>query len=407
MSNTLTPQDVYTIINAAAQQMFGTTAMTAVDTTTFTSVGEAMLNKGYENTLNALGYVIGRTYIAVRPYTGSFALINTDTETFGGIARKISYFYDGTEQSTDWNTNLDLTQLKDGSSVDMYTIRKRYPLEMQFAGKKVLQKSYTRFLYQLRGAFRSEADFAMFYEGLAVEVAAELEVIREAESRLTCLNYIGGLYDKGTNAQKVNLTAEYNAKYGTSYTSEELRTTYLADFTKFFVSRVKYTMELMRNANTMFHLTPVKNDDAGNSLQLLRHTPYNLQRLLVSSSLFIDAETNVFSTVFNDSYLKLDQAERIAYWQNPSNPGAVQVKPNVLNVAEGQSESATADVNIPYVVGILFDRDALMVAYHVDEVLTSPINAKGSYYNTVYHWSKDYRNDFTENGVLFYMEDPS
>lgn len=407
MANSLTPQDVYTIVNTAAQQMFGASAIQAVDTTTFTSVGEAMLNKGYESTLNALGYVIGRTYIAVRPYSGSFALINADTETFGGIARKISYFYDATEASNDWNTNLNAEQLKDGKSVDMYSIRKRYPLEMQFNGRKVLQKSYTRFLYQLKGAFKSETDFAMFYEGLAVEVANELEILRETESRLTVLNYIGGLYHSGKDAQKINLTAEFNAKYGTSYTSEELRTTYLADFTKFFVSRMKYTMELMKTANTIYHLTPTKTNDNGEELQLLRHTPYDLQRLLVSSELFIDAETNVFSSVFNDAYLKLNQAERIAYWQTPATPGAVMVKPNVLDVTTGVSKDANEAVNIPYVVGVLYDRDALMVAYQVDEVLTTPVNAKGSYYNTVYHWSKDYRNDFTENGVLFYMEDPT
>lgn len=407
MANSLTPQDVYTIVNTVAQQMFGASAIQAVDTTTFTSVGEAMLNKGYENTLNALGYVIGRTYIAVRPYTGSFALINADTDTFGGIARKISYFYDAAEASDDWNTNLNAEQLKDGKSVDMYSIRKRYPLEMQFNGRKVLQKSYTRFLYQLRGAFKSESDFAQFYEGLAVEVANELEILRETESRITVLNYIGGLYSTGRDAQKVNLTAEFNAKYGTSYTSEELRTTYLSDFTKFFVSKMKYTMELMKTANTVYHLTPKKTNDNGDELQLLRHTPYNLQRLLVSSELFIDAETNVFSSVFNDAYLKLSQAERIAYWQNPQTPGTVQVRPNVLDETTGMSKDAGEAVNIPYVVGVLYDRDALMVAYQVDEVLTTPVNAKGSYYNTVYHWSKDYRNDFTENGVLFYMEDPT
>lgn len=54
---------------------------------------------------------------------------------------------------------------------------------------------------------------------------------------------------------------------------------------------------------------------------------------------------------------------------------------------------------------MLFDRWAITTCYHQEDVVTTPVNAAGDYYNTFYHWCKDYRNDFTENMVLFYMED--
>ena len=42
--NTLTPTDVYAIVNAAAKAMYGgNTAIQATDTSSFVSVGEAML----------------------------------------------------------------------------------------------------------------------------------------------------------------------------------------------------------------------------------------------------------------------------------------------------------------------------------------------------------------------------
>ena len=131
MANKLTPVDVYQIVNAAAKQMYGAdTALVASDTTSFVTVGEAMLRTGYENTLNALSYPMGRLYIAVRPYRHRFDLITMDDSLFGTISRKISYFTKLFEASGNWNTDLNAQQLKDGQSIDHYTINKSYPLEI-------------------------------------------------------------------------------------------------------------------------------------------------------------------------------------------------------------------------------------------------------------------------------------
>ena len=406
MANVMTPVDVYTVVNAMAQSMFGAnTAIQAVDTSSFVSVGEAMLRSGYENTLNALGMQIARTLFAVRPYSGKFGLINQIDAEYGAIIRKISYFYDGAEQSTDWNTNLAAEQLDDGNSIDHYKIRKRYPLEINFSGNKVLQKSFTRFRKQLKIAFRSEEEFSNYYAGLMVEIANEIRIIQETENRLTVLNHIGGVYNTGTTRMKVNLTAGFNTKFGTTYTSAQLRSEHLKDFLAYMVSTIKYTSDLLEEASTVFHLTPVKHKDDGTTvLQLLRHTPKSMQRLFLLRPLMLDAEAMVLPEIFNDNYLKIENYEGVNFWQDLSNPGSISVTPNQLNATTGASETGTAVTN-PYIVGLMFDRDALATNYKVDDVVTTPVNAAGDYYNTYYHWCKNYLDDFTENSVLFYMED--
>lgn len=404
--NTLTPTDVYAIVNAAAKAMYGgNTEIQATGTTTFVSVGEAMLRTGYENTLDALSIMIARTFFAVRPYTGSLQLMNVTRDQFGGIRRKISYFYDEAEQSQDWNTNLEATTpLYDGKSIDHYKIRKRYPLEMNFCGLKVLQKHVTRFDYQIKRAFQSEEDFDAYYRGLAVEIGNELEMMVEAENRLHLLNHIAGVYDVGSARMKVNLTKGFNTKFGTNYTSAQLRSDHLKEFLAYFVAETKNIAALMRQNNTLFHLTPVKNNDAGNPLVLLRHTPYQNQKMFLYAPLFRDAEAMVLPQIFNDQYLSLNNYEGVEFWQDVSNPAAIRVTPNVLDITTGESKNGNA-VALDYVVGILFDEDALATNYYIDRVKTTPENAAGSYYNTFYHWAKQYDDDFTENSVLFYMAD--
>ena len=405
MANTLTPTDVYAIVNSMATEMYGANnTLTAFDTSTFATVGEHMLRTGYENTLGALSAVIGRTIIAARPYRGKFRIIMKVPQEFGIITRKISFYSGALEQSTDWNTNLAGTQLVDGASIDPWTITKTYPLEINFVGLKVTQKNYTIFRYQLKQAFHSEAEFGSFVSGLLTQIANDLEVDMDAENRLQVLNAIGATYNVGATRQVVNLTSEFNSFYGTSYTTAQLLSTYFDDLMKYFVMRLKGDMELMSEYNSMFHIFPARNDDGGNALTLNRHTPPEARRLLLYMPIIRQAESTVFPSLFDSSYLRLENYEGVEYWQNPNVPMAVSVTPNQLDTSTGQSATGSA-VALDNVVALLFDRDALATSVHVEDVITSPINNKGSYYNTTYHYAKDYMLDQTENMILYYMAD--
>lgn len=409
MANVITPVDVYQIINAASEAMFGAnTTLKAIDTSSFVSVGETMLRTGYTNTLNALSMVIGRTIIAARPYRGRYRIINTDSMSFGAIQRKISYFYDDTEASQDWNTQINTDQLEDGKSVDHYKIRKRYPLEMNFVGIKVLQKHYTRFRKQLKIAFHSEAEFVQFVQGMLIEVNNELELIREVESQLLVCNHMASAYYQSVNgvpSMAKNLTAGFNSKFGTTYTSAQLRTTHLKEFLAYAIEEIKIASLRMRRLNVNYHMTPTKTNDAGDTLYLLRHTPRDRQKLLLYAPFMISAEAQVLPQVFNDQYLKIENYEAIEFWQDSNTPEQLLITGQTTSTA-GVGVS-TGQISLPYVLGMIFDKDALAINFATEDVITTPVNAGGDYYNVFYHWRKSYNDDITENTVVFYMADPA
>lgn len=407
MANTLTPTDVYAIVNAMANEMYGTSSsLVAVNTQTFATVGEAMLRTGYENTVGALSTVIGRTIISARPYRGKFRIIMKVPQEFGLITRKLSFYSTKMEPSTNFNTNINATQIVDGASIDPWTISKTYPLEINFVGLKTDQKNYSVFRNQLKQAFQNEGAFASFVSGLLTQIANDLEVVMDAENRLQVLNAIGATYNTGAGTRRaVNLTAEFNAyNGGTTYTTAQILSTYFKEFMQFFVMRLKGDMALMSEYNSLFHLTPTKKDDAGNTLILNRHTPPEARRLLLYMPLIRQAEATVFPSLFNDSYLRLENYEGVEYWQNPNVPMGVDIAPNELDIATGKSSNGNR-VQLSNVVALLFDRDALVTSVHIEDVLTSPINNRGSYYNVTYHYGKDYQLDQTENMILYYMAD--
>jgi Leu/Phe-tRNA-protein transferase len=92
------------------------------------------------------------------------------------------------------------------------------------------------------------------------------------------------------------------------------------------------------------------------------------------------------------------------FWQNELDSSKISVTPAVPDFTTGQQTTGSA-VALNYVVGLLYDEDALMVDYQLETANTSPLEARKRYRNTWLSISRNAINDFTENAVLFYMAD--
>ena len=395
MANSLTPQDVYALMNSIVEQATGQETLTVTDTSSFVSVGETLLRTSAENTLNAISTVLARTIFSVRPYKGKFESLRVSAERWGAMVRKVVYLYSEAEQSNDWNTNLDTDALADGQSVDMYTINAPKAIQLNFYGTKVLQKSITRFRDQLSLAFSNEDEFVQFINGVMTEFYNEIEMLNENESRLTALNFMAGL--SAMDLGVVDLVAEYNAEYGTTYTREQLLTEYVESFMKFVSATIKIYSDRLTDNTSIYHANLV------GKAPILRHSPKDVQKMLMYAPFFTSAKANVYSGLFNPEYLEIGEFEGVNFWQSADTPTKINVKPNILNTTSGESETAANAVTIDYVLGLLYDRDAMGVQPQFDYASTTPFNSKGGYYNMFYHWRFNSYNDFTENAVLFIL----
>lgn len=395
MANVLTPVDVYALMNAVVSQATGRTDLAVVDTTTFSSVGEIVLRTGTENTLNAISTVIGKTIFSVRPYKGKLESLRVAQQRWGGQVRKIINLYDEAEKTDNWNTDLAQKALDDGNSVDMYKIRKPKALQLNFYGTKVLQKHITRFRDQLSLAFHSEYEFIRFIDSVMIEFSNEIELLNEAESRTTLLNFMAGISSMGLT--KVDLVAEYNNEYGTQYTRAQLLSTYIDSFMKFVAAEIKIYSSRLTDMSTLYHANLTGYN------KIMRHTPKERQKMVMYEPLFIKTQAEVYSGLFNPEYLDIGSFEGVNYWQSQSTPTAINVKPIILDVATGASKDAGTAVNLDYVLGILFDEEACGVMPQFDYSSTTPFNSAGEYYNMYMHWRFNSYCDYTENAVLFVM----
>ena len=421
MARTLTPRDAHALVNLVNAELTGQDpTLTQVTTDNFVSVGETILQHQAENVYNAISMVLLRTLIAARTLEDDLLIINAlDSGVYSSRMRKISYLSRHAKPAGSWNTQL-YTNLaagftagenKDSNGVPQSTKSQWeqcpvVPFELNFGGSSVWDHGITWYKDAAKNAFRSEAEWNQFWQGALLENANDITREKNAFRRAILLNFLAGIYDLNSYGPVVvNLTAAFNARFGTSYTSAQLRTTYLKEFLAFFVSTFKTYSKAMRKSSLKYHVNVQKTIN-GETFNLLRHTPYDKQRVILYEPLFIESEANVLPEIFNPEYLDLGtQYEGVMWWQNENNPSAISVVPSIPDFGTGTQITGNA-VALDYVVGVLYDEDAIMTNFILDDANTTPLEARKRFRNTWYAMARNGMNDFTEKCILFTMEDP-
>ena len=426
MARALTAKDAHTLMNALVRQATGQSALSAVDASSFISCGETVLATGKENTFNALSLVIGRTLVASRPYKARLAILNTlNTGVYSHRIRKISYY--AKDALPAGHTNSDLfTNHAQGftagenesggtpqSTKSQYYQEQAMPLEVNFAGSSVWQDAITMYEDVLEQAFRSEDAFNNFIAGILTEHANDVESQREAFTRMALCSEIAKRYYLATSVNNyipdgaINMTTAFNTRFGTNYTSAALRSTYLNDFLKFLVSTVKEISDRMTERSTHYHDAMEKTVD-GVKYHILRHTPYDRQRILMYGPLLRDAEAWVMPEIFRPEYLDMDrQFEKVEFWQsNEADADRPKIKFNsaFLNHSNG-IQSTTGNQTLDYVIACVYDVDALMVDMQLERATVSPLEARKFYRTSWLSFNRNVIGDQTENFVVLYMDD--
>lgn len=372
---------------------------------------------GMENVTNSVSIVMNRLIVASRAYNAKMRIVRADeVGSYSNRARKISFYSqnalpDGSH-NTDLYTNLaaGYTSGENGgsSTKSQWEQHPAMPLEMNFAGTNVWQHCITMYEDQLKIAFRNENEFNRFVSGYLQEHANDIEQEREGFFRVLLLNRIAMTFDMSADmpGALVDLTSEFNAFYGTSYTGAQLRSTYLKEFLAFMTATIKMTSDFLENRSVNYHWSVPKTVGA-DTFHILRHTPKRDQRLALYAPLFRMAESLVLPEIFNPQYLSIENYEPVTFWQAEDTKASINVTPAIIDTASasatyGQQIKGSA-VSEDYIVGVLFDRDAVFGELQLDRADSTPLEARKHYRNVWNTFAKNGVSDPTENFVVFYM----
>lgn len=381
-------KQIYTIVNEVNAEAFGENALSVVNTEGLISLGNAVLSStvNTESFLNTLVQRIGRTIISFRQYRNKLGDMVLNDFEYGAILQKIRVHL--TDAETD-----PAYALADGESVDPWVINKPDVEQKLFVTRTPYLFHVTIARKQLKDAFINEAAMGAFIGAVFGQVRNSIEVSLENLGR-ACINNMIAEFTPGTPSGEGAVPTTLNHEvalvtlYNTARGFEEGDAGYVdADTALFDDAFMRYAVSVIKSySDNLTDMSTLYNDGSIESF-----TPREDQRLKVLTKFQRVLETVVQYSAFNEEMVALNAYSVVNFWQSAQTPGTV----NIARASDG------AEIEAENVIAVLYDRDALGIYKRDEDVLTTPVNARGLYYNTYYHQMELWFNDTSENFVYF------
>lgn len=404
--NTLTFEQISTILSSLCQQATGQTSITAQTTGDFISVAQATLSAGNDAVLNAISNVLSRTIFSIRPYNAKFASLEKSLPRWGAYMRKLSIADNdwADDAAYDYPVTYDSTEdvpTGDGGTVDQWTIKKPNILQTNFFGMSIYGDHISIMEEQLETAFKGPDELGSFLSLITTNLSNRLEVSRDTIARGLVSNLIASLVSENKTERVVHLLTEYNTLCGlTGGDALTSATVYQPDnfapFMKWVYSRVAQISDLMTEQSELFQTVV-------NSKHILRNTPQNRQKIYLYAPARHQIDARVLADTYHDTYLKYADVETVNFWQSIKTPDTVKVKPSYTHT-DGTVKTPGSAVTQANVFGVIFDDDAMGYALLDRRIVPTPVNASGLYRNLWVHCKQKVFMDNTEKAAVLLLD---
>ena len=385
--------DASSIVNALYQEMTGSTDITTVDASNIVDIGKTLQKvTSVDAIYKSIADKVGKVVLKNKLYTGKFPNLLRDGWEFGSIMETLRvkpYTAESDPSYNPTNGNYPLTDYKAGGVVAKY-----------FTDYDNFEFVYWKPTDQLWSAFNSMDEMVRFLGAIEVAVANSLTVRLQGLAKTAINNMIAQTvhadfpnttsenYNANSYARSINVLKLYNDSTGSNLTVANCRQS--ADFLKFFVKLVMNTYDRLQDMSKIFNIdgedTFTKPEDIN---------------LVVLSTVANDIKVNMQSDVYHKDLVSLPNYETVPYWQ-ASGTSYDESVIGEIKVTIKTGEDTTATIELPGILGIMFDKNAI------------GINCEKRKTTTFYHPDLDqtkffdkyfaqYYNDFSENFVVFYV----
>ena len=375
-------QQIYNLVNSVNQQSEGKIDITVTDTASLVSLGDAVLSgNNTEPFLNSLCQLIYRDIIEGRAYKSPLRSLMKGSAQWGAIVRKISVDMPELVEEK-------AVPLADGPGLDQYQIKLPKAHQHLYVSRTPYSAFVTIQRAWLKEAFRNEEGMEQFIAMIFLKIQNRLELSIENLTKMAVANYIG----LAKESQTFNLVTLYNAEVSEDMAvASGLQALHNPAFMRWAVGFIKEVMSNIASMSTLYNYDGEE-----------RFTPYRDQHLMMLSRFKTQLETTALYGAFNEEYINIVKKEIVPHWQGSGTEAMKFDKQSAINVkVRTPGSDTTTQAQVANVVAVLFDDEAVGAYRQINEVATTPLNARGLYTNTWFHEQQMWFNATDENLVVF------
>lgn len=369
---------IYEILSDIVGEYTGQTDLVKEDLSNIVDVGNVILTDYKEKYVNSLPNRIGRMIFVDRPYSGFAPNIQRDAWEWGSIVTKTRVADFVPVENATWN-------LKSGETVNQYEFNPPTAMTTLYNSMVTWEIDVSFVDKQLHQSFTSPEEVNKFFSTIDSTIRNSQTMYIDALIMRTINNFIGEKIN-GNNGI-VDLLASYNAAFGASLTAQQAVTN------KDFLRHAAYTILLYKDRlkakSKLFNMNPNEGYSS--------FTPADRLHLVLLSDMAKAIDVYLQSETFHNDFTEIGYYDTVPYWQGTGTAYSL-TDTSQINVVLASDGSTT--INRNYIVGVMFDYDALGI-FNENRRVTTAYNARGEYWNNFYKVDTRYFNDLAENGIVF------
>lgn len=384
-----TINQIYGLVNDAATEALGHSAISVKDTASLVSLGDVVLSSdnNKEQFYKALTDRIGRTVIAARAYSAVKRSVKRDEMDWGLVYQKISYKKRNAVSNPSWVDNSQADPFD--VAIQTEAVQKLFAVISTYSFEDSIPDG------QLFTAFTNAGAMGAFISGIYTNMRNYMELAEADLANLAVNTLIAGVLIKGTAAQKRNLLAEYNTKFSASLTVATCLSS--ADFLKYA------TREILTAKDNMTTLSEIFNAEG-----FQRFTPEDKCVVEVLGQFASASDTYLQADTYHNELVKLPNYEKVVYWQAPGTAFAFGdvSKIHIENEHLAVDGNADGEMEQSGIIALVRDYDSA-ASVIMRRRSASIYNPRAERFNIFEKADQGYAVDLSENAVVFYIANPS
>lgn len=374
---------IYTLINSVARQMWGEDAITVTDLTGLISMGKSVINSSTDRDLflNTLVDRIGKTVIRTLDLELDFPNLMVNDFEWGSIIQKINV------QPIMSKANKSTQITEEGFTPNQFDVDTIDVSQTFFTDANTWEFDYTIPDKLLNSAFASEAGLASFISAIMSAVSDSMTMALNNMAYMAIDNFVAEKI-KGNNGV-VNILALYNAQFPNATETQSSCIT-----SKEFA---RYASMIMNNY-VKYMSKPSKLYNMGG---MVRATARNNLHILISADWASAFDSYLSSDTWHNDLIKLPNYREFVTLQGTGVTSPNWIDNTTINIVPSSGGNAIEQTGI---IGIFADRQAIAYGY-TDMYSGTDRNNRNRYTNFTYSCVKQFLNDVSENGVCFIVAD--
>ena len=354
------------------------------DLSNVVDIGTSIFSNNWrDNYVKSMINRIGREIFVDRSYSGFAPSILKDAWEYGSIMSKTRGKIFDAKLNPSWS-------LTAGETVNQFEFTPP-TIYQKFYNKKVawqIDCSFTE--VQLKESFTSAQALNRFYSMIYSRIDQSMTIYTDSLIMRTIINFIAEKIH--ANNGIIDLLAGFNAGLSTPITAAQAMRN--KEFMRYAALTISLYVDRFRAPSVNFNI--MDGDDTN-----VTFTPKDFAHLVIHSDLAKSMEVYLQSDTYHDELVKIGEYETVPFWQSQ---GSSYDLPTTSQIDIKIASDNTTTVKRNYIVGLLFDRDAMGVL-NDNRRTTSAYNANGEYWTNFYKVDTSYFNDLAENGIIFVLGD--